>query len=268
MKLLQSFVLSIFLMSLLAFPAFAAADIPDDVNSFAKTEGLNIIKRGFSSDPASYGYASSEETNNIQLGEGKQLYYVNPELLKKTTASLMAATEAKEYWAYLVLLNGQPKSTMIINRTAEGELVVSEFGGDPQQLSAAISKLTTENSVTQLIRLKGQFVVASKNNNIEKLYIPELVNLDSNSAMEKSLDSSPKVGVEVKEQNVSTLIKSLKETQSNTNDEDSSESLVVQEKSSANNWTSSIGVSVLIAAFTVLIVYYFLKRNRNHAKVN
>ncbi|MBD3920991.1 hypothetical protein H8B09_19650 [Paenibacillus sp. PR3] len=150
---------------------------------------------------------------------------------------------------------------MIINRTVEGKLVVSEFGGDPQQLAAAISKLTSKDSVTQLIRLKGQFVVASKTDSNEILYIPELVNLDSNSAMEQSLEPSSKVGVEIKEQNVSTFIKSLKEVQINPNDEDSSASLVEQEANPIRNWTFIMGLSVLIAALAAVIVYFVIKRN-------
>ncbi|OMF27581.1 hypothetical protein BK133_19185 [Paenibacillus sp. FSL H8-0548] len=260
MKLLQSLFLSVMVVFVFVIPAYAENRIPEDVHSFAGSEGLNIIKKGFLADPAGYGYSIEAGINELVLGEGRQLYYVNPELLKKADNSLIEITEAKEHFAYVILYEGKPKSIMVISRTPEKKLEVFEFGGRPDTLAAAfelISKQTAVNSESRLIRLKGEFVVATKTNNKETIFVPELINLSNGS--EEINDSPAELAVEVKELEAAQLIKSLKEIQLENSDKDGSGALTNLDQPKGS-WIVTIGISILLASLVVAVVYYILKR--------
>lgn len=261
MKSIHTLLFTFMFLFMFAIPAFADNHIPNDVDAFARSEGIKIVKEGILADPIGYGYSSEEEVNNLVLGEGRQLYYVNPEKLKEASGSLFAITEPREVWAYLLLVDGVPKSKMIIDNTS-GTLEVSEFGGNPDTLATAFQVIAKQvyGSETLLISSRGQFIVATKTNSEENVVIPELVNQND---VEAESTAPLNLEVQVHEQKPDEFIKALKETQSINTDEDGSGSLYTPVESNNANWLVTISIGSLAAILAIVLVIIFLRHQQS-----
>ncbi|SDZ03669.1 hypothetical protein SAMN05421736_105170 [Evansella caseinilytica] len=141
-------ILSVVILSFaLTVPAtFAAsmkkAEVPEKIQQFAKTSGIELFKASAASDPEGFGFADKEELNQIQLGDGFPVYFVDYEKLKKDPLikRLGEMLKPAETWRFFITVNGKPKSFLLVGYQ-NGDLTVLEYGGNASELGKAYEQV-------------------------------------------------------------------------------------------------------------------------------
>lgn len=245
------------MLSLTFFSPVWAQAVAEDVVSFANTEGLTLIKEGLSKDPEGYGYANGAEINEITIGEGMQIHFIDGVKLREASNSLIETVTPQENWEFLVLSNGAPKSKMVIQKDSSGFYQVTEFGGNPDTLAYAIQSLQAEGEVSQptLIRERDEYIAAFIKDNRELIIAPQ----QASSAESKGLTSNSDP------QTPDHLINVLQTMQNDSSDDekDGSGTIASTYYSNDNNHlTRSITISIIIALIAVFIIWAYLRRKK------
>ncbi|MEC0167690.1 hypothetical protein [Paenibacillus graminis] len=216
-----------------------------------------MIKEGLSKDPEGYGYVNKAEISEITVGEGMQIHFIDGAKLKAASDSLLDTVTPQENWEFLVLLNGLPKSKMVIQKDANGAYQVTEFGGNPNTLAYAIHALQVVGEVTEptLIRERDEYIAAFKEGNQEFIIAPQ----PASSADSKGLTSNPDP------QSPEHLIDVLQAMQSDTSDDgkDGAGTIASAYYAEDNNQlTKPIIISAIIALAAVFLIWTYLRRRK------
>ncbi|KWX78776.1 hypothetical protein SAMN05216191_12626 [Paenibacillus jilunlii] len=216
-----------------------------------------MIKEGLSKDPEGYGYANEAEINEITIGEGMQIHFIDGGKLRAASDSLLETLTPQENWEFLVLLNGLPKSKMVIQKDANGSYQVTEFGGNPNTLAYAVHSLQVVGEVTEptLIRERDEYIAAFKKGNQEFIIAPQ----PASSTDSKGLTSNPDP------QTPERLIDVLQTMQNDTSDDGKDGSGTIASAYYAdddNQLTKSIIISAIIALAAVFLIWAYLRRRK------
>ncbi|MFC4322516.1 hypothetical protein [Litchfieldia salsa] len=143
-----TFILFLMLTFVLIVPVSAknSTNVPDDVQQFAQASGIELFKTSASSDPEGFGFSSIDELNQIELGDGFPVYYVDYMKLKKDKSikELKNMLKPTENWRFFVTTNGQPKSFITVGYE-NSNLTVVEYGGKSSGLGEAYEQVKREN---------------------------------------------------------------------------------------------------------------------------
>ncbi|WP_223067717.1 hypothetical protein [Paenibacillus caui] len=252
---MKKFVVTLLMFVLtLSFSSVAFGKAPDDINAFAASEGLKTFKELVSSDPAGYGYSGKEEIENVQLGDGFQVNYIDPAKLKSadSKASIKSIIRAVDQWDYVVLSNGKPKSFLTIGYE-NNELKVISGGGTAAEFGDAYDKLisnTTDKDKLNLVISKEIRILVGEKDSAE-IVVPGIS--PKKSAYLDGIDNT-KVSTSTE------LISILKKAQDNPKqDEDSGGLVTTPYKTTHFPWGA-----ILISLVVALAVAFFLSKKMRH----
>jgi hypothetical protein len=237
-------------------PAWAQA-VAEDVVSFAKTEGLTLIKEGLTKDPEGYGYANEAEISEITVGEGMQIHFIDGAKLRAASDSLIETVTPQENWEFLILSNGVPKSKMVIQKVSTGSYQVTEFGGNSDTLAYAIQSLQAEGEVSEptLIRERDEYIAAFKKDNQELIIAPQ----QASSAESKGLTSNSEP------QAPEHLVDVLQTMQNDSSDDEQDGSGTIAftyDADNNNQQTRYITICAIIALVAVFLIWAYLRRRK------
>lgn len=247
-----------FLLLLHLLSPIHAQDVAEDVVSFAKTEGLGLIKEGLAKDPGGYGYANEAEIGEITVGEGMQIHFIDGEKLRTASNSLLETVIPQESWEFLILSNGAPKSKMVIQKDSNGLYQVSEFGGNPSTLAYAIQTLQAEGSVSEptLIRERDEYIAAFKKDNQELIIAPQLASSAESKGLSSNSEPQPP-------QHLIDVLQSLQNDSSEDAKDGSGTVASAYNADDSNHLLRPIMISALIALAVVFIMWVYLRRRKS-----
>ncbi|WP_270168251.1 hypothetical protein [Paenibacillus sp. SYP-B4298] len=100
------------------------------VQEFAQKEGLEVFRHLASEDPENFSFKDSADLNNAKLGQGYQVFIIDPEKLKQSNTDwgLRSVIKPTNKWEFVVYNNGEP-ATFISILDENGTFSVSSVGG-------------------------------------------------------------------------------------------------------------------------------------------
>ncbi|MBJ9993255.1 hypothetical protein [Paenibacillus sp. S28] len=240
--LLLMFILTI------SFSSIALGKAPDDIDAFAASEGIQTFKEIVSNDPAGYGYNGKEDIENVQLGEGFQVNYIDPAKLKSTEskASIKSIIKAVDQWDYVVLSNGKPKSFLTIGKE-NNELKVISAGGSAVDFGVAYDKLLSysldKNNLTLVVDKGIRILLGNKDN--DEIVVPGI-----SSKKSAYLDGIDNARVSTSAELISVLKKAQEDP-----DQAKDSGGLVSKPSTATHFPWNATLISLVVAFVAVLIF-------------
>ena len=105
------------------------SNVPQDVEKYAASEGLEFAKKMLSLEPAGMVELNVKEIGQLTLGPGLQQHVIDWEKLRKTDASsMLSVIKPIQEWEFILEKDGKPITAMIVKKD-QGKLRVSRIGG-------------------------------------------------------------------------------------------------------------------------------------------
>jgi len=246
-------ILAVSLLSVNYVFAKSSNDVPNEVY-IAATKGLDTFKTVVSQRPSDYGFASQSEVEQVTIGKGFKIYYINPEKLKSSDgSSLTDLSMDSNTWEFLILLNGKPKSFMTIG-IEEGQYKVVHFGGDASVFGHTLEnynmKAKEKNIISSAQLLKSGLVYYFVAKDNGKEYILPAIPPEKAKSFGNMDNSNFKTSNEV-----ITYLKGVQK-----NDGNQLEGVFSKSSEINNNSDQIIIMSLLMITLLIMILVYYLKR--------
>lgn len=129
------------MVSYMMAPNIYASTVPEDVQTFAKGQGLEDFKKLVLDDPVGYGYENAEEVKSVTLGPGFEVHLFDSDKFKNVSDSLIDVSKPTGQYDFIVQSDGVGKSFLSIERF-EGGFRVVLAGGDASRLDASLNTMT------------------------------------------------------------------------------------------------------------------------------
>ncbi|WP_338588225.1 hypothetical protein V6669_22870 [Paenibacillus sp. Y5S-9] len=249
------------LVSYTMAPSSYASNVPEDVQTFAKGQGLDEFKKMVLDDPMGYGYKNEEEVKSVTLGPGFEVYLFDSEKFEKVSDSLIDVSKPTGQYDFIVQSGGVGKSFLSIEQF-EGEFRVVLAGGDASRLDASLNTMTKSLS-TDVDTLNPVLI---KDGNIRYLAVKingKEVNIPDVPTEKKSLMG----GMDNNQLwDSSKTIDFLKDVQSQGVDPEVDGAggyPVINSGTSVNNYMSITIMSLVIALVGSIVMYMWVRKKQS-----
>lgn len=239
----------------------ASSTVPEDVQIYAKGQGLEEFKTLVLDDPAGYGYANEEEVKAVTLGPGFEVHLFDSDKFNHVSDSLIDVSKPTGQYDFIVQSKGVGKSFLSIERF-EGEFRVVLAGGDASRLDRSLNTMSKSLS-TDIDTLNPVLI---KDGNIRYLVAKvdgKEVNLPDVPSEKKSLMG----GMDNNQLwDSAKTINFLKEVQSqgaDPNVDGTGGYPAIESHTSKNNYTGIAITSLVIALVGSTAVYIWARKKQN-----
>jgi hypothetical protein len=169
----------IFVVICTSVPSFAlqssgGTTIPDMVIIKAN-EGLAKYKSLASANPGDWGLAYAKDAESATLGAGFEIYYIGDSILTThNTSGLLTTRDTSLYptWEFLIVIAGQPKSTITICKEDGIEYQLSRVGGEAEYFAVALGSWTEKygsDAQPILMKYRSQYFLVHVENSQEEI---------------------------------------------------------------------------------------------------
>ena len=164
---MRKILVSVFLVLLLSINVFAMNknnEIPEEVLNVAQ-KGVSSVKSYCMIEPEKWGFSSKEEINNLVLGQGYHVRFIDADRVENATGNSideLIDADIIDTWEFTLDIDGIPKIFLTV--AYEGDAYcVTHFGGDAtcfgdvKQTSYGVSQQSDLSHLTELIKNGGDY---------------------------------------------------------------------------------------------------------------